>query len=60
MSRILVVILLTVSLIEGQSHDSQLFKQLPARVITKESFNFVLNEPLQGTFILFQAPWCGR
>ncbi len=57
---IISVLFTLISLIGAQDSESQLFKQLPARVITKDNFNAVINEPLHGTFILFQAPWCGR
>lgn len=41
-----------------QTQDSQI--ESKPRVITRENFDETLHEPLYGTFVMFQAPWCGH
>lgn len=43
-----------------EAKDPELFTQVPARVITNENFIDVISQPSLGTFVMYQAPWCGH
>ena len=34
--------------------------ELKPRLITKDNFDEIIQEPLYGTFVMYHAPWCGR
>ena len=58
--RIVSLLVMGLSSIEATDQETQLFNQEPVRVLTSENFINIISQPSLGTFVMYQAPWCGR
>lgn len=60
LKRIIFVALLFCFVKSEDTNDEATQNRVKPRVLTNENFKSTLDEPELGTFVMFQAPWCGR